>query len=97
MKGHKAMTTKGQSSKTSSAKQEPKSTASKSKEPQASPSDETQDEAPRDLTAKERKQIDNEPGYSTEQLDQMSEYYGTSKTTVAEVPTIERTHLAQSS
>lgn len=30
----------------------------------------------RKLTAGEAKQIDGDPGYSAEQLDQMSEYYG---------------------
>lgn len=33
----------------------------------------------RSATKDEKEFIDNEPGYSAEQLDQMSEYYGTKK------------------
>lgn len=38
----------------------------------------------RKLTEAEAKQIDNDPGYSAEQLDHMSEYYGTDKSTVSD-------------
>lgn len=49
----------------------------------------------REPTKAEREFIDNEPSYSAEQLDQMSEYYGTAKTdTQGEVAEIRTTGLA---
>jgi hypothetical protein len=48
----------------------------------------------RSVTKAEAAFIDNEPGYSAEQLDQMAGYYGTAKQGVGEVVTIEPTHLA---
>lgn len=46
---------------------------------------ETPEVETRKPTAAEAKQIDNDPGYSAEQLDQMAGYYGTGKQTAGEV------------
>lgn len=72
----------------SSPKQKPKSSESKANEKPANVRDETHgtpEVETRKTTAAEAKQIDNDPGYSAEQLDQMAGYYGTGKQTAGEV------------
>jgi hypothetical protein len=57
---------------------------------------ETPEVKTRKPTQAEAEQIDNSPGYSAEQLDQMAEYYGTAKetSTVGDVAEIRMTGLA---
>lgn len=72
-------------------KRSPAKTASKSKTQEDKPANvrdethETPEVETRKPTAAESKQIDNDPGYSAEQLDQMAGYYGTGKQTAGEV------------
>lgn len=96
------MTAKGSTSRVRSRTAATSRSKAKSKsEDQAKPANvraethETPVPEVRETTRAEAKFIDNDPGYSAEQLDQMAEYYGTSKsTTQGEVATIETTGLA---